>query len=82
MPALVSEWKPDSVTATLPTRRHRREPRAELMLVKADGQLASSVKVELTPALPPVVEEAKLAGDPAGLRSAALRSLRKRSATI
>jgi len=66
MPALVSEWKTDSVTATLPTVAIAENIRAELMLVKADGQIASSVKVELTPALPPVTEQTKLAGDPAG----------------
>jgi hypothetical protein len=66
MPALVSEWKPDSVTATLPTVAIAENIRGELLLMKADGQLASSVKVELTPALPPVTEETKLAGDPTG----------------
>ena len=66
MPALVSEWKPDGVTATLPTVAIAENIRAELLLMKADGQLASSVKVELTPALPPVIEETKLAGDPSG----------------
>jgi hypothetical protein len=65
MPALVSDWSASSVTATLPTVAIAENLRAELLLVKADGQVASSVKIELTPALPPVTEDAKLAGDPA-----------------
>ena len=50
LPAQVSEWKNDSVTATLPMIGLNGNVKAEIMLVKPDGSLGSSVKVELIPA--------------------------------
>ena len=46
----VNEWTADKVTATLPMVGLAGATKAEIVLVKADGQIVSSVKVELLPA--------------------------------
>ena len=48
----VNEWTAGKVTATLPTVGLAGPTKAEIILVKADGQIASSIKVELIPAQP------------------------------
>ena len=46
----VNEWTAGKVTATLPLMGLAGATKAEIILVKADGQIASSIKVELIPA--------------------------------
>jgi hypothetical protein len=50
MPAMVSEWKNDAVTATLPPMGLASPVKGEITIVKADGKVASSIKVEVIPA--------------------------------
>src|SRR5204862_1829216 len=50
MGVVVSEWASDHATATLPQLGIAGPTKAEIVLVKADGHVASSVNVELTPA--------------------------------
>ena len=52
-PAKVNEWKTDSVNATLPLVGLSSSVRGEILLIKADGSLAHSVKVEFLPAPQP-----------------------------
>src|SRR5262249_39163444 len=47
MPAMVNEWKNDSVTATLPPMGVASPIKGELLIVKADGKVANTVKIEL-----------------------------------
>jgi hypothetical protein len=53
MPAMVNEWKNDAVTATLPPMGLASPVKGEITIVKADGKVASSIKVEVIPAQPP-----------------------------
>jgi hypothetical protein len=62
LPGQVSEWKNDSVTATLPMIGLNGNVKAEIMLVKPDGSLGSSVKVELIPAQQPTQSSDAAAG--------------------
>lgn len=62
LPGQVSEWKNDSVTATLPMIGLNGNVKAEIMIVKADGSLGSSVKVELIPAQQPTQSSDAAAG--------------------
>jgi hypothetical protein len=48
----VNEWQPAAVTATLPMFDLAAPTPAELVIVRADGQPATSMKVELIPAQP------------------------------
>lgn len=48
----VTEWTNDYATATLPLVGITGLTKSEIVLVRADGQPASSVKVELVPAQP------------------------------
>jgi hypothetical protein len=50
MPAMVSEWKNDAVTATLPPMGLASPVKGEITIVKADGKVATSIKVEVIPA--------------------------------
>ena len=73
--AQVIEWKEGAVTATLPMFALAAPMPAELVIVRADGQPATSMKIELVPALPaaavdPNVQPAQ-ATQPAGELSAA-----------
>ncbi|MDX1945023.1 MAG: hypothetical protein SFU86_06420 [Pirellulaceae bacterium] len=43
----LNEWKPDQVNLTLPLMGIGEPTKAELVIVKPDGQIATSVKVEL-----------------------------------
>jgi hypothetical protein len=52
MPAMVNEWKNDAVTATLPPMGLASPVKGEITIVKADGKVASSIKVEVIPAQP------------------------------
>jgi hypothetical protein len=47
MPAMINEWRPDAVTATLPTFTLAAPQIAEIVLVRADGNVANVLKVEL-----------------------------------
>lgn len=49
---LVNEWKTEKVVATLPMIGLAEPTKAELVVVKADGQVASNIKVLLMPAQP------------------------------
>ena len=69
----IVDWKLDAVTATLPMFNLAAPALAELVIVKADGQPATSMKVELIPAQPVAagaVQQAQ-ALEPAGELSAA-----------
>jgi hypothetical protein len=73
--AQVIEWKEGAVTATLPMFALAAPMPAELVIVRADGQPATSMKIELVPAQPvaavdPNVQPAQ-ATQPAGELSAA-----------
>jgi hypothetical protein len=48
----VNEWNNDYATATLPLVGITGLTKSEIVLVRADGHPASSVKVELVPAQP------------------------------
>ena len=50
--ATVNDWK-SQVTTTIPMVGLEQPTPAELMIVRADGSLASAVAVELTPAVQP-----------------------------
>jgi len=50
MPAMVNEWKNESITATVPMLALSAPLRAEILVVKFDGKVANSLKVELIPA--------------------------------
>jgi hypothetical protein len=47
IPAMINEWKPDAVTTTLPLIGLAAPAVAEIVMVKADGTVANSIKVEL-----------------------------------
>jgi hypothetical protein len=52
IPAMVNEWKPDAVTTTLPMFSLASPVTAEIVMVKADGTVANTLKVELINAQP------------------------------
>ena len=69
----VNDWRLDAVTATLPMFSLAAPMLAELVIVKADGQPATSMKIELIPAQPAAVGAVQQAQaiEPAGELSAA-----------
>jgi len=69
----INDWKLDAVTATLPMFSLAAPTLAELVIVKADGQPATSMKIQLIPAQPAAVGAVQQAQaiDPAGELSAA-----------
>jgi hypothetical protein len=73
--AQIVEWKEGAVTATLPMFALAAPMPAELVIVRADGQPATSMKIELVPALPAAAVDANVqpaqATVPAGEISAA-----------
>jgi hypothetical protein len=66
IPAMVNDWKPDAVTTTLPMLGLGAPVIADIVIVRADGTVANSIKVELINALP----QAQAAGvQPAGFQA-------------
>lgn len=70
IPAMVNEWKPDSVTTTLPMLGLGGQVIADIVMVRADGTVANSIKVELINAQPQAAQAASPAGavQPAGFQ--------------
>lgn len=52
IPAMVNDWKPDAVTTTLPMLGLSSPVIADIVMVRADGTVANSIKVELINAQP------------------------------
>jgi hypothetical protein len=58
IPAMVNEWKPDAVTTTLPMLGLSGQVIADIVMVRADGTVANSIKVELINAQPQAAQAA------------------------
>ena len=50
-PAQVSEWKPDHVTTTLPQMGLAGPTKAQIFVLKETGEVATTLTVELVPAV-------------------------------
>jgi hypothetical protein len=70
LPSQINEWRPDAVTATLPVFGLAGPTPAELLLLSAEGQIVSSLQVELIPASPEMAAEAE--ANAAAMATAAL----------
>jgi hypothetical protein len=53
LPIMIREWKDDKLTAAIPMFGLAGPSKADLFIVRADGQVANVVPVELLPAQPP-----------------------------
>jgi hypothetical protein len=70
IPAMVNEWTPNAVTTTLPMLGLSSPVIADIVLVRADGTVANSIKVELINALPQTAAAAPAgAVQPAGFQA-------------
>jgi hypothetical protein len=71
IPAMVNEWRPDAVTTTLPMLGLSGQVIADIVIVRADGTVANSIKVELINAQPQAAQAAAPAGavQPAGFQA-------------
>jgi hypothetical protein len=70
IPAMVNEWKMDAVTTTLPMLGLGGQVIADIVIVRADGSVANSIKVELINAQPQTAQAAPAGGvQPAGFQA-------------